>query len=46
MRKALLITATVVSFLAYLKSNEILLAISAIGFLVAAIFDYLSTRRK
>ena len=45
MRRILLLVTTLALTLAYFKTKDILLAISAIGFLVATIFDYLSARR-
>ena len=46
MRRILLIVATITLLLAYVKTKEILLAISSLGFLIATIFDYLSIRRS
>lgn len=49
MKKALFlvfIATTVLLFLAYVKTGELLFAISGAGFIIATIFEYLSFRRR
>ena len=46
MRKMLLLIVSILSFIVYLKSHEMLSAISGIFFMIAFICDYLANRRK
>lgn len=46
MRKSLLLIASILSFIVYLKSHEVLSIITGMFFMIAFICDYLANRRK